>query len=217
MNYFMFSMISALSIVLPCITGLYRCKQIRTNRYLPLLILVLTGLINESFSFIMIYWHRSNMINSNLYTLIEYILYCWLFRKIREHSDHLFIPALLAGTLIWFTDNIILHSITTSNSLFRIVASLMIIWFAIDKLSQLIFKAATDAYKKPDLLLCFSLLAYFTFRGFLHVFKQFSFGHTQEFYIHLWMILCVLNILVNISLCITFLWIPKQPPTTRYY
>ncbi len=212
----MFTMISALSIILPCITGLSRCKQFTSTRYLPLLILVLTGLLNECFSFIMIYWHRSNMINSNLYTLIEYILYCWLFHKIRERSDRLFIPALLAGSLIWFTDNILLHSLTTSNSLFRIMASLMIIWFSIDKISQLTFNGATNNYKKPDLLLCFSLLAYFTFRGFLHVFKQFSIGHTQGFYIHLWMILCVLNILVNISLCITFLWIPKQPPTTRY-
>lgn len=216
MNYFLFTTISALSIALPCITGLCRFKQISTSRYLPLLMLLLTGLLNECLSFTMITLHKSNLINANIYTLIEYLLYVWLFYKIREQSWILIIVCLTGGLLVWAADNLVLHNLTSSNSLFRITASLVIIWFSIDKLSQLTFTGAADKYKKVDLLLCFSLLAYFTFRGFIHVFKQFSIGYTSAFQIHLWVILCVLNILVNISLCITILWIPRQQPTIPY-
>lgn len=216
MNYFLFTTISALSIALPCITGLYRYKQLSNGRYLPLLVLLFTGFLNECLSFAMIKWHQSNLINANVYTLIEYLLYFWLFYKISSQSRILVIAGLSGGILVWITDNLVLHSLTTSNSLFRIMASLVIIWFSIDKLSQLTFNGATDKFKKSDLLLCFSLLAYFTFRGFIHIFKQFSIGHTPAFQIHLWIILCVLNILVNISLCITILWIPRQQPTMPY-
>jgi hypothetical protein len=216
MNYFLFTTISALSIALPCITGLCRFKQISTSQYLPLLMLLLTGFLNECLSFTMITWHKSNLVNANIYTLLEYLLYVWLFYKIRKQSLILVIAGLSGGVLVWIADNLILHNLTSSNSLFRIMASLVIIWFSIDKLSQLTFTGVTDKYKRVDLLLCFSLLAYFTFRGFIHVFKQFSIGHTPVFQIHLWIILCLLNILVNISLCITILWIPKQQPTIQY-
>lgn len=181
-----------------------------------MLTLLLTGFLNECLSFIMITWHKSNLINANVYTLIEYLLYVWLFYKIRQQSWTSVIVSLSVGVLVWITDNVLLHDLASSNSLFRILASLIIIWFSIDKLSQLTFIGVTDKYKRVDMLLCFSLLAYFTFRGFIHVFKQFSIGHTPAFQIHLWIILCVLNILVNISLCITILWIPKQQPTIPY-
>ena len=216
MNYFLFTMISALTIVLPCITGLYCYKQITTSRYLPLFILLLTGLINECLSFMMIYWIGSNLVNSNVYTLIEYILYFWLFYKISEHSITHVIIGLFIGFLVWMIDNLILHNLSTSNSLFRIFASLNIIWFSIDKLSQLTINGATSKFKKADLLLCFSLLTYFTFRCFIHIFKQFSLGLSSTFQIHLWLILCILNILVNISLCITILWIPRRQLITPY-
>lgn len=215
MNYFLFTTISALSIILPCITGLYRWKQLSNKRYFPLAVLLLSGFINEGLSFLMIVSHQSNLANANIYTLIEYLLYCWLFRRIRTYSSTFFMAVVLGGVAVWIVDNIWLHSLTGSNSLFRILASLVIIWFSIDKLSQLTFNGATDRFKKPDLLLCFSLLVYFTFRGFIHIFMRFAICHPPSFHVHLWMILCVFNILVNLSLCITILWIPKQPPTTR--
>lgn len=216
MNYFLFTTISALSIALPCILGLYRYKLLANSRYLPLLILLISGFLNECLSFVMIRWHHSNMVNANFYTLIEYLLYFWLFNKISYQSRIFIITGLSGGMMVWICDNILLHSLITSNSLFRIIASLVIIWLCIDKLSQLTFTGPTDKFKRSDLLLCFSLLAYFTFRGFIHVFKQFSIGQTPAFQIHLWMILCVLNILVNISLCITILWIPRQQQTIQY-
>lgn len=216
MNYFLFTTISAFSIALPCLTGLYRWKRISIDRYLPLMLILLTGFINECFSYTMIKWHQSNLVNANLYTVIEYLLYVWLFHQIKKQSKIMIILALSVGILVWVIDNLLLHSLTTSNSIFRITGSLILMWLSIDRLSELTFNGATDRFKKPDLLLCFSLLAYFTFRGFIHIFKQFSIGHTTNFHIHLWIILCLQNILVNISLCITVLWIPKQPPTTPY-
>jgi hypothetical protein len=215
MNYFLFATISAFSICLPTTTALIRCKQI-PDRYQPFLLILLLGLLNEGLSFILIRLYHNNLINSNIYTLLEYLLYVWFFLKLNPLTKLSIIVSVISGILIWVLDNLWLHSLMNSNSFFRIFASLLIIWFSIDKLSRLTFNRFTTHYKKTDLLLCFSFLAYFTFRAFIHVFKQFSTSQATNFHIDLWVLLSALNILVNISFFIAILWIPRQQPTTPY-
>lgn len=209
MNYFMFATISAFSIALPCATGLIRCRHIY-QRYRPFLLILLIGLINESLSLLLIGLYNNNLINANIYTLIEYLLYVWFFQIISQLGKKTLWALFISGICVWSFDNLLLHSLTNSNSLFRIIASLIILWLSIDKLSCLTFNGLSDNFKRTDLLLCFSFLAYFTFRGFIHVIRFFSIGCTTEFYIDLWLILCILNLLVNFSFFIAILWIPKQ-------
>lgn len=212
MNLYLLASISAFSIVLPATMAVIRYRHIH-QRYLPFLCILIIGLLNESLSFILIRLYRTNLVNSNIYTLIEYLGYLWFFFRIQQPTNRWIWGAGTLGILIWILDNGYWNSITTSNSIFRIFSSLVVIWLSIDKVTQLTWNEAADRYKKTDLLLCFSLFAYFTFRGFIHVFKQFSFEHQVEFYIHLWSLLSILNILVNCSFFIAILWIPKSPTT----
>lgn len=216
MNYFIFATISAFSIALPCAIALVRCKNIY-RRYAPFIFVLVIGLLNESLSLLLIRLHNNNLINSNIYTLLEYLLYVWLFQRISELNRKSLIFLLIFGFCTWIVDNFFLHNLMHSNSLFRVVASLIILWLSINKLSLLTFNILPDYFKKTDLLLCCSFLAYFTFRGFIHVIKFFSIGHTTAFYIDLWIILCILNLLVNISFFIAILWIPKQQPSIQHF
>lgn len=216
MNYFMFATISAFSIALPCATGLIRCKHI-DRRYTPFLLVLLIGLVNESLSLLLIRLHNNNLINSNIYTLIEYLLYLWFFKLLSSLNGRISATLFIFGFFVWCLDNFILHSLMNSNSIFRIIASLIIVWLSIDKLTRLTLNGFNDRFKKTDLLLCFSFLAYFTFRGFIHVVKFFSIGQTTGFYIDLWVMLCLLNLLVNILFFIAILWIPKRQISTQYF
>ncbi len=216
MNYFMFATISAFSIALPCAIAVIRCKHIN-RRYTPLLCVLITGFLNESFSFLMIRLHNNNLIISNIYTLAEYLLYVWFFQILSSLKRKNILLLFFFGICVWVIDNFFLHTITHSNSLFRIITSLIIIWLSIDKLSHLTFSGLADHFKKIDLLLCFSFLVYFTFRGLIHVIKLFSIGYSSAFYIDLWIILCILNLLANISFFIALLWIPKQQPSIQHF
>lgn len=216
MTYFMFATISAFSIALPCATGIIRCKHIY-QRYAPFIFVLIIGLLNESLSLLLIRLFSNNLINSNIYTLLEYLLYVWFFQRISELNRKSLIVLLSLGFSIWIIDNFLLHDLLYSNSLFRVIASLIILWLSINKLSHLTFSVLPDYFKKTDLLLCFSLLSYFTFRGFIHVIKLFSIGYTTEFYIDLWIILSILNLLVNIAFFIAILWIPKQQPSIQHF
>lgn len=212
----MFATISAFSILLPCATGLIRCKHIH-RRYTPFLIILLLGLINESLSLFLIRLYNNNLINSNIYTLIEYALYLRFFQLLSQLNKKTILLLLLIGIFVWTLDNFILHGVTNSNSIFRIIASFIILWLSIDKLTRITFNGLADKFKNTDLLLCFSFLAYFTFKGFIHVVKFYSIGHSTGFYIDLWVILCVLNLIVNISFFIAILWIPKQQISTQHF
>ncbi|MBX9733359.1 MAG: hypothetical protein K2X37_04805, partial [Chitinophagaceae bacterium] len=153
---------------------------------------------------------------ANVYTLIEFLLYYWLFNQLKKTAKLFGSIILLLGLLVWITDNVILHPLSTSNSLFRLFSSLVIIWYSVEKLSELTLYRVADRFKKTDLLLCFSLLVYFTFKGFIHVVNAFSIVQAKLYFIHLWMILCFLNILVNLSIFIVVLCIPKQQATIPY-
>lgn len=216
MSYFMFATISAFSIALPCALSLIRCKHIY-KRYMPFILILCIGLLNEGLSLSLIRLYNSNLINSNIYTLFEYILYLFFFQRISELKNKSLLILFAIGVSTWFTDNFLLHNLMHSNSVFRVIASLIILWLSINKLSLLTFNVLPDHFKKTDLLLCCSFLAYFTFRGFIHVIKLFSIGYTTAFYIDLWIILSILNLLVNISFFIAILWIPKQQPSTQHF
>jgi hypothetical protein len=215
MNFYLFSAISAFSITIPCAMAIYSYKQMKT-RYNPLLAILFLGFLNETISWLMIQFYGSNLITANVYTLIEFLLYYHLFNRLKKKTKIFSVTILVLGLLVWITDNLILHTLFTSNSLFRLFSSLVIIWYSVEKLAELTLYRVADRFKKPDLLLCFSLLVYFTFKGFIHVVNAFSIVQTPLYFIHLWMILCFLNILVNLSIFIVVLCIPKPQATIRY-
>lgn len=215
MDYFLFATISAFSIVVPTSIVLYRSKQI-PGRYLPFMLLLCIGFLNEVLSYSLIINKITNLVNSNIYTLFEYLLYMNLFYRIGTITKKWIPIYFFLGIAIWVTDNLLIHKLTQSNSLFKIGLSLIIIWLSINKLTGLCLNGAADRFKKTDLLLCFSLLAYFTFSSFVHLFNQFAPEQSPEFYIQLWMILALLNILVNITFSIAILWIPKQQELFTY-
>ena len=172
--------------------------------------MLIVGLLNESVGYLMIRIYRNNLLNSNIYTLVEFVLFLWFFYRIKQQK---FIWLLVAGSLglaAWMLDNLWLHSIMESNSIFRIFSSLIIVWLSIDKITQLILNGIMDPFKKSDLLFCFGFFAYFTYRSFIHIFKLFTLSHPPSFYADFWLILAILNILINITYTIGILWIPKQ-------
>lgn len=127
MNLYLLASISAFSIVLPATMAVIRYRHIH-QRYLPFLCILIIGLLNESLSFILIRLYRTNLVNSNIYTLIEYLGYLWFFFRIQQPTNRWIWGACTLGILIWILDNGYWNSISTSNSIFRIFSSLVVIW-----------------------------------------------------------------------------------------
>jgi hypothetical protein len=215
MSFFMFAIISGLSIGIPTLIALYSYKQMK-GRYYPLCIILIVGLTNEIVSLTMIKLVGTNMLTINIYTGIEFILLSWLFYNLKRESEIHILIALLIGLPIWIADNTILHQITKTNTLFKLFACMAVIWYCVYKLSELTLNSVADQFRWIDLLLCFSLLVYFTFKGFILVLHTFSAVSNSIYFIHLSMILCTLNIIVNIFLSLVILCIRKSLSTIPY-
>ena len=161
MNYFWIFILSAFSIVLPVGATLVRLRRL-PKRYIPLAVLFWMGLANEGISYAMILLHRNNMANSNIYTLIEFLLLLWFFYRLTNRKASYFFVFGFLGLATWIADNFIMHTIWHDDALFRMIGSFFIVYVSMDKINQVLFNGLKEIYKQTDLLLCISFFVYYT-------------------------------------------------------
>src|ERR1700755_3364731 len=115
---FFLSILSAYSISIAAIVGLVRIRKIHQS-YRPFIYICILALLNEVISMVFVYLFRNNNYNYNIYAIVEAMLYLWLFKGWGHFSNkkrsYLFTIILLIG--VWITDNLIWHSLGSSNSL----------------------------------------------------------------------------------------------------
>lgn len=216
MREFDILLVSACSILLPLIAAAGRYRRL-SYRYTPLALLLLAGALNELISYAASHWWHSNQVNANCYTLIEYLLLLWQLARMDAQENKTLTIAALAGLIIWLTDNIWLHGIDQSNVWFRISASLIMVYFSIDTVTQLLLGAYSPVLQKTDLALCLSFFVYHTYRSFILLFSFFASHPFSLVSRQLWLALAVINILIHITYTIAILWIPRQPSTSNRY
>lgn len=208
MHPFHFIMLSAFSIALPAVAGLFRVKPWYT-RYLAFSVLLWIGLLNEILSYVFIRYQRNNHVNANLYSLIELLVLLYFFSRIKPaKTRYYWIPAIL-GLIIWLSDNVLLHSLNGDNALFRLYAGFCIIYLCIDHLNHLFLSEETNKYKSTEIWICIALLMHFIYKSFLIIFNLFPLGITSDFYIGLWLIFSIINLATHFIYFIIIVWISK--------
>lgn len=210
MTIFYISIFSAFSILAPVLLIFIRWQRLK-EKYLPLIIMLLLGLANELLSLFNVYTHYSNAINSNLFVLIEFILTCKLFLQLHSGiSRKFFHVAIALGILVWLLDNLVINNLSTNNSFFRMMASLLIVYLSIDKINQLIFFKRLGKLDKMDLLLAIGFMVFHSYKTFVESFHIFPMPLGRFFYEILWLIMNIINILSNVLFTIAILCLPKK-------
>lgn len=209
-------LVSACSILLPLTAAAGRYRRL-SYRYTPLALLLLAGALNELMSYAAAHWWHSNQVNANCYTLIEYLLLLWQLARMDAQKNRILTVAALTGLAIWLADNTWLHGIDQANVWFRMSASLIMVYFSIDAVTQLLLGGSSHILQKTDLALCLSFFVYHTYRSFILLFSFFARHPFSLVSRQLWLALAVINILIHITYTIAILWIPKQPSTSNRY
>ena len=207
-------MIFSFSIIVPAIIGIIRFNMI--NRiYFPFILCIWVGLLNELISELLIdYFHVSNSVNTDIYCLIEALLYTWLFRNL-----NLFINAkqyiLLMGFLCaaWLTDNFFISKITGFDSYFTIVYSLMIVLMSITILNRLIVQQI-NLLANSTFLICASLIIYFTLMALMEIFWLYGLNSSSTFRLNIYRIMAYINLSVNLIFALAILWMHRKQEFT---
>lgn len=210
MNLFTISVFSAFSILIPVLLICIRWRRLK-DKYLAFILLVLVGLSNELLSLHNAYSSHSNAINSNFFVLIEFLLTGILFSKLKNGISKKFLHTILIlGLLVWLIDNFVINGLSTNNSLFRMIASLLIVYLSIDKINQLIFFSKLSSLVNIDLWLALGFLIFHTYKTFVESFHIFPMPMGQYFYETLWFIMNIINVFSNLLFTFAILCLPKK-------
>jgi hypothetical protein len=197
------------SIIIAVIVSAIRFRSIHKDYY-PFLVLVWLAFFNESLSLWLIYTNGSNRINSNVYVLAEYILIMYQFYRWGGcNAKRLYFFALL-GTGTWIADNIVFHTLSANNSVFRGYYSFVIVFFSIDRINSLIVWEKKSLQKNAVCLICIAFMLYYGYKAFLEVFNMFDLPFSYPFYRNLWLTLSVINCFANILYAKAIVCIPKK-------
>lgn len=203
---FKLQVLFALSIALPVTTGLLRNKTLKSVDY-PFLAACCLGLLNELISILSIYKYRNNAVNSNIYVLLETILFLWLFANWTQNLRRYTIAAIAMG-IVWLADNFWLSTIDSFMGLYRLCYALMMFYLTMSLIHTLLAGSPYKAWYNGRFIICIALFVNSTIRSLIEIFYLTDIKMNAAFEQQLFSIIAVTNLFLNLLfsyalLCLT--------------
>ncbi len=205
---------SAFSMLIACGIGMARFAGI-LPAYRPFVVFIWVAVANDLLSYLVINTKSNNVVNSNLYVLLEYGLLLVVFYRLNgSRAAKRYVWLFGVGLLIWIGDNLLFHTLDHINSTYRISYSVIILLLSIRQLSDLIVSEKRSLARNAILWICISFMFYFSFRAFFETFYILQAPFSSSFYFNLFVIFWIINLLTNLTYAIAILWIPKKQEFT---
>jgi len=204
------------SITIPALLLIFRISSVK-GCYWPFAIFIWAGLLNDVLSYLLILKNNNNMVNSNLFTLVEYTILLFQFAIWKGRQVWLYLFMGILGFAVWLVDNMIMNTLNDNNSVFRLFYSLVIVLFSMDIFNKLVVYARAPLGKNSSFLICIGIILFFSSKAFLEAFNIFQVGLSDLFFIRLFLILSVINLLSNLLYAYAILCIPKKQEFTLPY
>jgi hypothetical protein len=212
MNSYWFSWVMSYSILIAALIGIIRYRSIH-SAYKPFIWIIWLGSLNEIISTLSIVSNRTNTVNSNIYVLIELLLFLYVFYRWRQLTKRSMLILLAFLSLIWITDNLIRHDLTTTNAVFRAFASFILAFLAIGQINILIVNEK-KLLRNGRFIISLGMLIFFSYKSFVEVFYAIPYKMPDAFYQKLFAILIIINFISNILYAIASLCLPSKPAYT---
>ncbi|MGC4036684.1 MAG: hypothetical protein QM764_12035 [Chitinophagaceae bacterium] len=206
---FYFDIIASYSIIFAAAIGIIRFKKIHKS-YRPFVIICIVALLNETISYLSIYTFGNNEINNNIYSLVEAILYLWLFRGwgVFGRGPFLFMACLLS--VIWIVNNLVSKYIADSSFRFLTIYSCTLVFFAITEINRIVMSGRGNLFRDSRFLICAGIVIFYTYTSIVGIFWITQLNLSTAFYSNLYMVLQSVNILINLVFALAVLWAPQR-------
>lgn len=203
--------ILSFSIAIAGIIGCVRFKKI-DPAYYSFLFFVWLGLVNEIVSFILISVIHSNVVNSNIYVLLESMLLVWFFRTqaLSEKPKKIFNWLFVIFILGWTFENFFMSSIHQFNSYFTVIYCFTTVLMSINLVNRLISNEKKLILRNPAFLICVCFILFFTCKALIEIFWIYGLNASKEFRIQVYDIMTFVNLIVNLIFALAVLWMPRK-------
>jgi hypothetical protein len=218
MSYYLIVAIN-LSILIPAFIGLVRFKKV-DQAFIPFLVVIWTGAINEIFSVIIIQMGYYNIISYNIYLLIESFILLWVFKAWQvfksQSKSYLFLWFILA--LTWTSETIFRTKLYQKfNSYFIIVKAFIIVLISITLINSLLVKEKKVLVKNSIFLICCAFIFYYTLSGLTEIFYAYGLQLSKGFrmavgYTGVWA-----NFVSNAIYALAIWWMPRRQAFALQY
>lgn len=202
--------IFSLSIGLGAVIGWVRFSK-TDPAFFPFLLLLTIGFVNEIASIVQIENGNSNIVNYNVFGLVESVLLTWQFLKwglfTKSKGFYWFIQVVFGG--FWVAENFI-RSFSAFDSYFTIVHSFLFVMMSISMINRVVLKETRPLLKHPVFLICTGLIVYFNYAVLVEAFWIFGLNRSRSFRLGIYEILAYINLITNLIFAFAFLWIPTR-------
>lgn len=203
--YFLLS----LSIVPAAAIGLVRFPG-SDKAYRPFLYYVFVSLVNELVSRCLPEHPKTGlMADLNLFSLVEFFLLLWQFRRWRWFAGFTWLYYTLAGgfLLLWVVENLLYSVMTKYNPWFLLLHCFAIVLLSIHIINRVVTDVSEPVYKNARFIICAGFIIFFTYNLlvsalFLLTDKKLI---VQFFEIHVY-----INTLTNLLYAAGVYFIPKK-------
>ncbi len=217
MNFYVTQALGFL-IIIPAIAGWVRYKNINPAFY-PFLIWIWVGLINESIGLIMMLRGYYNIMNFNIFLLIQSLLILNLFRRWRlfkpEKTYYLFFVIFI---IAWLGETVFISKLTNAfNSYFLIFHSFVIVLMSISTINMLLMKERALLVKNSIFLNCGAFVIFFTLSVLTETFWAYGLKLSPSFTNGINHIIVIANTFCIFVYTLAIVWMPKKQPFTLQF
>jgi len=202
-------------IIVPVIIAIIRFSKI-DNSYYPFIFCLCLGLINETLSVCLALSGHYNIVNSNIYLLLESFLLLWQFKRwglfVRKKWMIPVLMIVLPG--IWMLENFVFFSITRYSSYFLIAYSFMISFFSISIINRLIITERKKLIKNSTFILCVAFVMYYTVSVLSESFWIYGIDDDPVFSGKIQYISIITNFIAILLYTVAILWMPSKQKFT---
>jgi len=210
MNFFLLNEISTASILPAALIGIVGYRKLLPV-YRPFLYFIWVGTLNEAISWVLIEINRSNVVNANIYVLIEFLLLLLIFYRWNEKARrNRFVFLLSIGVLVWIADNFFIHSLYAINSIFRVLYSIIVLFLSINQVNKLIVYEKKNVIRNAMFLICMAFVFFYSYKAFIETFYILQLPFSKLFYLNLFQVLLFVNLFTNLVYAIAVLCIPSK-------
>jgi hypothetical protein len=208
----------SLSIWIGAIFSIFKFTEISRTFY-PFIVLIWVAALNETLTIILYLNGLYNIINSNIYSLIESFLLLWFFHELNIFKGYKWLETLLAFiyVIVWSWDNLILHKFGTQfNSNFAIVYAFPVVLLSVSTINKLLMQEK-EILRSPVFLICIGLLIFYTFNVIIEVFYIYGLKLSDYVTGRIYDILSCVNLLCNLIYAVAILCLRKKQAYTLQF
>ena len=207
---FLLSAILSLGISIPAIIGLVKINRV-DKTFLPFIILLCTGFLNELVSIYCAYQFGSNMVNYNIYVLFEIILALWLFNtwKLFGHY-HVYLMLQIIVIITWCIETLYFNDIYSLNRYSLILFSFIIVVCSIFQVAYMIFSNTNKLLQHAKFIICMAFVIFFSYTIIAESIGLYGLSLSREFRVQVQTLFIYVNLFTNLLFILAVIWMPTK-------